>query len=206
MQVFYIHPENPQPRLIEQVADLLRKDQLIIYPTDTSYAFGCRLGAKDALDKLKQIRELDDKHQFTLLCRDLSEIANYAAVDNIQFKQLKALTPAPITFILNATKDVPKKLAHAKKKTIGIRVPSNPIAQALLEAMDEPILTSSLILPNRDDILDDPFEIEDLLGNQIDGLINAGVKTTKLTTIVDMTGSQPEIIRQGAADVESLLR
>ena len=206
MQIFYIHPENPQPRLIEQVADLLRKDQLIIYPTDTSYAFGCRLGAKDALDKLKQIRELDDKHQFTLLCRDLSEIANYAAVDNIQFKQLKALTPAPITFILNATKDVPKKLAHAKKKTIGIRVPSNPIAQALLEAMDEPILTSSLILPNRDDILDDPFEIEDLLGNQIDGLINAGIKTTKLTTIVDMTGSQPEIIRQGAADVDSLLR
>ena len=206
MQVFYIHPENPQPRLIEQVADLLRKDQLIIYPTDTSYAFGCRLGAKDALDKLKQIRELDDKHQFTLLCRDLSEIANYAAVDNIQFKQLKALTPAPITFILNATKDVPKKLAHAKKKTIGIRVPSNPIAQALLEAMDEPILTSSLILPNRDDILDDPFEIEDLLGNQIDALINADVKTTKLTTIVDMTGSQPEIIRQGAADVDSLLR
>ena len=206
MQVFYIHPENPQPRLIEQVADLLRKDQLIIYPTDTSYAFGCRLGAKDALDKLKQIRELDDKHQFTLLCRDLSEIANYAAVDNVQFKQLKALTPAPITFILNATKDVPKKLAHAKKKTIGIRVPSNPIAQALLEAMDEPILTSSLILPNRDDILDDPFEIEDLLGNQIDGLINAGIKTTKLTTIVDMTGSQPEIIRQGAADVDSLLQ
>ena len=206
MQVFYIHPENPQPRLIEQVADLLRKDQLIIYPTDTSYAFGCRLGAKDALDKLKQIREHDDKHQFTLLCRDLSEIANYAVVDNIQFKQLKALTPAPITFILNATKDVPKKLAHAKKKTIGIRVPSNPIAQALLEAMDEPILTSSLILPNRDDILDDPFEIENLLGNQIDGLINAGIKTTKLTTIVDMTGGQPEIIRQGAADVDSLLR
>ena len=205
MQVFYIHPENPQPRLIEQAADLLRKDQLIIYPTDTSYAFGCRLGAKDALEKLKQIRALDDKHQFTLLCRDLSEIANYAAVDNIQFKQLKAHTPAPITFILNATKDVPKKLAHAKKKTIGIRVPSNAIAQALLEAMDEPILTSSLILPNRNDILDDPFEIEELLGNQIDGLINAGIKTTKLTTIVDMTSSQPEIIRQGAADVDSLL-
>ncbi len=205
MQVFYIHPENPQPRLIEQVADLLRKDQLIIYPTDTSYAFGCRLGAKDALEKLKQIRALDDKHQFTLLCRDLSEIANYAAVDNVQFKQLKAHTPAPITFILNATKDVPKKLAHAKKKTIGIRVPSNAIAQALLEAMDEPILTSSLILPNRDDILDDPFEIEELLGNQIDGLINAGIKTTKLTTIVDMTSSQPEIIRQGAADVNSFL-
>ncbi|MBP6495677.1 MAG: threonylcarbamoyl-AMP synthase [Psychrobacter sp.] len=205
MQVFYIHPENPQPRLIEQVAELLRKDQLIIYPTDTSYAFGCRLGAKDALEKLKQIRALDDKHQFTLLCRDLSEIANYATVDNVQFKQLKAHTPAPITFILNATKDVPRKLAHAKKKTIGIRVPSNAIAQALLEAMDEPILTSSLILPNREDILDDPFEIEELLGNQIDGLINAGIKTTKLTTIVDMTSSQPEIVRQGAGDVDSLL-
>ncbi len=205
MQTFYIHPDNPQPRLIQQVAELLRKDQLIIYPTDTSYAFGCRLGAKDALEKLKQIRELDDKHQFTLLCRDLSEIANFAVVDNLQFKQLKANTPAPITFILNATKDVPKKLAHPKKKTIGIRVPSNAIAQALLAVMDEPILTSSLILPNHDQILDDPFDIEELLGNQIDALINAGTQTTKLTTIVDMTSTQPEVIRQGAADVSSLM-
>lgn len=205
MQTFYIHPDNPQPRLIQQVAELLRKDQLIIYPTDTSYAFGCRLGAKDALEKLKQIRELDDKHQFTLLCRDLSEIANFAVVDNLQFKQLKANTPAPITFILNATKDVPKKLAHPKKKTIGIRVPSNAIAQALLAVMDEPILTSSLILPNHDHILDDPFDIEELLGNQIDALINAGTQTTKLTTIVDMTSTQPEVIRQGAADVSSLM-
>lgn len=205
MQTFYIHPDNPQPRLIQQVAELLRKDQLIIYPTDTSYAFGCRLGAKDAVEKLKQIRELDDKHQFTLLCRDLSEIANFAVVDNLQFKQLKANTPAPITFILNATKDVPKKLAHPKKKTIGIRVPSNAIAQALLAVMDEPILTSSLILPNHDQILDDPFDIEELLGNQIDALINAGTQTTKLTTIVDMTSTQPEVIRQGAADVSSLM-
>ena len=205
MQTFYIHPDNPQPRLIQQVAELLRKDQLIVYPTDTSYAFGCRLGAKDALEKLKQIRELDDKHQFTLLCRDLSEIANFAVVDNLQFKQLKANTPAPITFILNATKDVPKKLAHPKKKTIGIRVPSNAIAQALLAVMNEPILTSSLILPNHDHILDDPFDIEELLGNQIDALINAGTQTTKLTTIVDMTSTQPEVIRQGAADVSSLM-
>lgn len=205
MEVFYIHPENPQTRLIEQAVELLRNDKLIVYPTDTSYAFGCRLGSKDALEKLKQIRELSDKHQFTLLCRDLSEIANYAAVDNIQFKQLKAHTPAPITFILNATKDVPKKLAHAKKKTIGIRVPSNPIAQALLAVMDEPILTSSLILPNSDEVMDDPFDIEEALGNQIDALINAGVQTTKLTTIVDMTGSQVEIIRQGAADVSDLI-
>ena len=206
MQTLYIHPDNPQPRLIEQAAKLLQEDQLIIYPTDTSYAFGCRLGAKAALDKLKHIRELDDKHQFTLLCRDLSEIATYATVDNVQFKQLKAHTPAPITFILNATKDVPKKLAHPKKKTIGIRVPSNPIAQALLAAMDEPILTSSLLLPNDDRVLDDPFDIEDLLGNQVDALINAGIKTTLLTTVVDMTQGHPEVIRQGAADVETLLR
>ena len=205
MEVLYVHPDNPQARLIEQAAELLRNDKLIVYPTDTSYAFGCRLGAKDALEKLKQIRELSDKHQFTLLCRDLSEIANYAAVDNNQFKQLKAHTPAPITFILNATKDVPKKLAHAKKKTIGIRVPSNPIAQALLEAMDEPILTSSLILPNNDGVMDDPFDIEELLANQIDALINAGIQTTNLTTIVDMTSGQPEIIRQGAADVSGLI-
>ncbi|GAA0318471.1 L-threonylcarbamoyladenylate synthase [Psychrobacter aestuarii] len=205
MQTLYIHPENPQPRLIEQAAKLLQEDKLLVYPTDTSYAFGCRLGAKAALDKLKHIRELDDKHQFTLLCRDLSEIATYATVDNAQFKQLKAHTPAPITFILNATKDVPKKLAHPKKKTIGIRVPSNPIAQALLAAMDEPILTSSLLLPNDERVLDDPFDIEELLGNQIDGLINAGIKTTQLTTIVDMTSSIPEVIRQGAADVSTLL-
>lgn len=205
MQTLYIHPDNPQPRLIEQAAKMLKEDKLIVYPTDTSYAFGCRLGAKAALDKLKHIRELDDKHQFTLLCRDLSEIATYATVDNVQFKQLKAHTPAPITFILNATKDVPKKLAHPKKKTIGIRVPSNPIAQALLTAMDEPILTSSLLMPNDERVLDDPFDIEELLGNQIDGLINAGIKTTLLTTIVDMTKGNPEVIRQGAADVESLL-
>lgn len=205
MQTFYIHPDNPQPRLIEQAAQLLRDDKLLIYPTDTSYAFGCRLGAKDALDKLKHIRELDDKHQFTLLCRDLSEIATYAVVDNQQFKQLKAHTPAPITFILTATRDVPKKLAHPKKKTIGIRVPSNPIAQALLEAMDEPILTSSLILPNHSEVLDDPFDIEEALSSQIDGLINAGIQTTKLTTIVDMTESLPKIIRQGAANVDSLM-
>ncbi|CAM4120241.1 L-threonylcarbamoyladenylate synthase [Psychrobacter arenosus] len=205
MQVLYIHPENPQPRLIEQAAQMLANDKLLIYPTDTSYAFGCRLGAKDALAQLKLVRQLDDKHQFTLLCRDLSEIANYATVDNMQFKQLKAHTPAPITFILPATKDVPKKLAHPKKKTIGIRVPSNPIAQALLEAMGEPILTSSLMLPGEDIVMDDPFEIEERLGSLVDGLINAGIKTTKLTTIVDMTSSRAEIIRQGAGDVSELI-
>lgn len=205
MQVLYIHPENPQPRLISQVVDALNRDQLIVYPTDTSYAFGCKIGSKDAIEKLKFIRQLDDKHQFTLLCRDLSEIATYATVDNQQFKLLKATTPAPITFILNATKDVPKKLSHPKKKTIGIRVPSNPISQMILEEMGEPILTSSLILPDMELALDDPFDIEDKLANHVDILINAGVLTTKLTSIVDMTTVPAEVIRQGAGDISQLI-
>ncbi|PNK60303.1 L-threonylcarbamoyladenylate synthase [Psychrobacter sp. FDAARGOS_221] len=205
MQTLYIHPDNPQPRLIGQVVDALNKDELIVYPTDTSYAFGCKIGSKNAIEKLRLIRQLDDKHQFTLLCRDLSEIATYATVDNQQFKLLKANTPAPITYILEATKDVPKKLSHPKKKTIGIRVPENPIAQMILENMGEPILTSSLILPDTPLTLDDPFEIEDKLANQIDLMINAGILTTKLTTIVDMTQCPPELIRQGAADVTELI-
>lgn len=205
MQTAYIHPDNPQPRLIKQVAEALKQDKLIVYPTDTSYAFGCKIGSKEALARLKQIRALDDGHQFTLLCRDLSEIATYATVDNQQFKLLKSMTPAAITFILNATKDVPKKLAHPKKKTIGIRVPSNPISQALLEEMNEPILTSSLILEDDDAILDDPFDIEEKLGNLIDVLVNAGIKTTKSTTIIDMTTDTATIIRQGAADVSQYI-
>lgn len=207
MQTLYIHSENPQPRLIEQVANALKNDQLIVYPTDTSYAFGCKIGSKNALEKLRHIRQLDDKHQFTLLCRDLSEIATYATVDNQQFKLLKGNTPAPITYILEATKDVPKKLSHPKKKTIGIRVPSNPIAQMMLEAMGEPILTSSLILPETETplALDDPFDIEDKLANNIDVMINAGVLTTKLTSVVDMTQFPPELVRQGEGDVSQII-
>lgn len=205
MQTLYIHPENPQPRLISQVVNALHNDQLIIYPTDTSYAFGCKIGSKDALEKLRLIRQLDDKHQFTLLCRDLSEIATYATVDNQQFKLLKNNTPAPITYILEATKDVPKKLSHPKKKTIGIRVPDSTIAQAILEEMGEPILTSSLILPDMQLALDDPFDIEEKLENTIDIMINAGVLTTKLTTVVDMTEFPPVLIRQGAGDVSAFI-
>ena len=205
MHTVYIHPDNPQPRLIKQVADALTQDKLVVYPTDTSYAFGCKIGSKEALARIKQIRALDDGHQFTLLCRDLSEIATYATVDNQQFKLLKSMTPAAITFILNATKDVPKKLAHPKKKTIGIRVPNNPISQALLEAVNEPILTSSLILADDDSILDDPFDIEEKLGNLIDVLVNAGIKTTQSTTIIDMTSDTATIVRQGAADVSQYI-
>ncbi|WP_227429891.1 L-threonylcarbamoyladenylate synthase [Psychrobacter sp. I-STPA6b] len=207
MHILYTHPDNPQPRLIKQAVEALEQDKLIIYPTDTSYAFGCKIGAKNALNKLKQIRELDDNHQFTLLCRDLSEIATYASVDNQQFKLLKSLTPAPITFILNATKDVPKKLAHPKKRSIGIRIPSNPIAQHILENISTPILTSSLILPNTNNqqVLDDPYDIEEKLGNLIDIFVNVGIQTTKLSTVIDMTTDTATVIRQGAADVSQFL-
>ncbi len=205
MQTLYIHPENPQPRLIQQVARALNEDKLVIYPTDTSYAFACKIGSKNALSRLKLIRGLDDKHQFTLLCRDLSEIASYASVSNRQYRVLKANTPARITFILNATKDVPKKLAHPKKRTIGIRIPKNPISQALLEELNEPILTSSLILADAEQALDDPFDIEDKLDNQVDILVNAGLKTTKHTTIIDMTDDEISVLREGEVAVEDLV-
>ncbi|WP_434353316.1 L-threonylcarbamoyladenylate synthase [Psychrobacter sp. HD31] len=205
MQTLYIHPDNPQPRLIQQVAEALTQDKLVIYPTDTSYAFACKIGSKQALNKLKQIRQLEDKHQFALMCHDLSEIAKFATVSNQQYKILKANTPNPITFILAATKDLPKKLAHPKKKTIGIRVPSNPIAQAILQQMGEPILTSTLILPEHDTVLDDPFEIEELLFNQADMLVNAGIRTTKLTTIIDLSDSEAKLIRTGAINPESII-
>ncbi len=205
MHNLYIHPDNPQPRLIAQAVHALQNDLLIIYPTDTSYAFGCKIGSKNALAKLKSIRQLADDHQFTLLCQDLSEIATYATVDNQQFKLLKAITPAPITFILTATKGVPKKLSHPKKKTIGIRVPSNPVAQQLLAAMGEPILTSSLILPDMSIALDDPFDIEDKLSSQVDILVNTGTLTTKLTTVIDMTTNPPVLVRQGAEDVSHIM-
>lgn len=205
MQTLYIHPENPQPRLIQQVVTALKQDQLIIYPTDTSYAFGCQIGSKLALQKLKHIRQLDDKHQFTLLCRDLSEIATYASIDNQQFKILKANTPAAITYILNATKDVPKKLAHAKKHSIGIHVPANPIAQAILAELNEPMLTSSIHLPNTELQTDDPFIIEQALSNQVDLMIDAGLLTTEQTTIIDMTNNSPMVIREGAVDSSTLV-
>ncbi|MDO5652234.1 MAG: L-threonylcarbamoyladenylate synthase [Moraxella sp.] len=205
MQTLYIHPENPQPRLIEQAAHALKNDKLIVYPTDTSYAFGVALNAKNALEQLKRIRKLDDKHQFTLLCKDLSEIATYANVNNAQFRELKAHTPAAITFILEASKETPKKLAHPKKKTIGIRVPNSPITTALLQTLNEPILTSSLILPEHNSLLDNPYDIEELLDNQIDLFINAGILSTHVTTVVDMTTLPATLIRQGMADVSQII-
>ncbi len=204
MQVLYIHPDNPQPRLIAQAVTALKNDKLIIYPTDTSYAFGLALGAKSALDTLKRVRQLEDKHQFTLLCQDLSEIATYAKVDNQQYRLLKAHTPSATTFILEASKDVPKKLAHPKKKTIGIRVPSNAVAMQLLQALGEPLLTSTLMLPDTP-ILDDPYDIEDRLSTQVAIFLNTGIGTTHLSSVIDMTHHPTILIRQGVSDVSGLL-
>lgn len=201
MQTLYIHPDNPQERLIQQAAKALQDDKLIIYPTDTSYAFGASIHSKHALEQLKHIRQLDDKHNFTLLCQDLSQVASFAVVDNHAFRILKNNTPSAITFILEASKDTPKKLAHPKKKTIGIRIPTNPIALSLLKAVGEPILTSSLILPDAEGILDEPFEIEDRLSNLVDLFIHIGTASTHLSTVVDMAGSTPILVRQGLGDV-----
>ncbi|OOR88300.1 threonylcarbamoyl-AMP synthase [Moraxella caviae] len=206
MNILYTHPENPQPRLIDQAVRALQNDELIVYPNDLSYAFGLAIDAKNALEQLKRLRALDDKHQFTLLCRDLSEIATFAAVDNAQYRELKAHTPAAITFILNATKDTPKKLAHPKKKTIGVRVCDTPIVRALLDGLNAPLLTSSLVLAGDELPLDDPYDIEERLGSQVGVFIHTGVMSTHSTSVVDLTSVPATLIRQGVADVSALVR
>lgn len=211
MQHLYIHPENPQQRLINQAVSVIKNGGVIAYPTDTAYALGCAVGEKNALARISALRQLEKNHQFTLICRDLSEIATYAKVDNQQYRLLKAHTPAPITFILQATREVPKRLMHPKKKTIGIRVPSNPICQALLATLDAPMLTSTLILPNTDDVLpddepmDDPYEIALQLEHQLDSLIDAGISARFVSSVVDLSGDEPVLIRQGIANVDGLL-
>ncbi|WP_456375191.1 L-threonylcarbamoyladenylate synthase [Thiolapillus sp.] len=199
-QFFQIHPENPQPRLIRQVVDILRGGGLVIYPTDSSYAIGCQLGDKSALERIRQIRRLDDKHNFTLVCRDLSEISNYTKLDNQQYRLIKSLTPGPYTFILKATKQVPKRLMHAKRKTIGIRIPDNRIALALLEEFNEPILSSTLILPGDDTPLMDPYDMKDVLGNQVDLIIDGGYCGYDPTTVIVMEDDEPWIARYGKGD------
>ncbi len=199
-QFFQIHPENPQPRLIRQVVDILRGGGLVIYPTDSSYAIGCQLGDKSALERIRHIRRLDDKHNFTLVCRDLSEISNYTKLDNQQYRLIKSLTPGPYTFILKATKQVPKRLMHAKRKTIGIRIPDNRIALALLEEFNEPILSSTLILPGDDTPLMDPYDMKDVLGNQVDLIIDGGYCGYDPTTVIVMEDDEPWIARYGKGD------
>ena len=195
-----IHPENPQQRLIVQAAEIVRKGGVIVYPTDSVYAIGCHIGDKQALDRIRAIRHIDKHHNFTLMCRDLSELATYARVDNTAFRAIKASTPGPFTFILQATSGVPRRLMHPKRKTIGLRVPDSPIAQALLAELAEPMMSVTLILPGDDYPLSDPYDIRAAMEAHADVIVDGGYCGLEPTTVVDMTGPLPEIIRQGTGE------
>ena len=199
-QCFSIHPDNPQQRLVCKVADIVRRGGVVVYPTDSVYALGCHIGDKQALDRIRNIRRVDKNHNFTLLCRDLSELASYARVDNRVFRVLKANTPGPFTFILPASSEVPKRLMHPKRKTVGIRVPDSAIAQALLNELGEPMMTVTLIMPGDEYPLTDPYDIRQSLETQVDAIIDGGYCGLEPTTVVDMTGDQPEMRRQGMGD------
>jgi len=203
-QFFQIHPDNPQLRLIRSAVEIIRQGGLVIYPTDSSYAVGCHIGDKTAMERIRRIRKLDDKHNFTLVCRDLSEIATYAKVGNQEYRLLKTLTPGPYTFIHMATKQVPRRLQHAKRKTIGIRIPDNAIAQALLGELGEPLMSSTLILPGDEMPLIDPYEMRDLLGHEVDLVIDGGYCGLEPTTVVDMVDETPVVARVGKGDISLL--
>ena len=202
-QFYEIHPDNPQPRLISQAVACVRNGGLIVYPTDSGYALGCHIGDKKALDRIRRIRKLDKDHNFTLVCRDLSELAIFARVDNTSFRVLKNHTPGPYTFILRATPEVPNRLQHPKKKTIGIRVPDNRIAMALLESLGEPLMSTSLIMPDQDIPLFDPEEIYEALKGRVDLVINGGHVESVPSTVVDMLDGFPILARVGAGNPEA---
>lgn len=198
-QFFSIHTENPQERLIKQAAEIIRQGGVVVYPTDSCYALGCQLGDKAAMERILQIRKIDLKHHLTLMCSDLSALGTYAKVNNSQFRQLKAATPGSYTFILQATKEVPNRTLHPKRKTIGLRVPDHPIAQALLAELGEPLLSCTLMLPEDDEPLTDPYEIRDRLEHSVDLVIDGGWCGLEPTTVVDMTDGV-ELVRQGKGD------
>lgn len=195
-----IHPVNPQARLVSQVVDALADDALIAYPTDSGYALGCRLGNRDGRDRILRIRDLDDKHHFTLMCRDFAQLGQFVHVDNNAFRSVKASTPGPYTFILPATSEVPKRLMHPKKRTVGVRIPDHVVDQALLEAHGEPLLTSTLILPGETEARTQGWEVKEELDHQVDLVIDAGEVTAEPTTVVDWSEGFPEVRRYGAGD------
>lgn len=199
-QMFHIHPDNPQPRLISQAVDALNKGGVIVYPTDSGYALGCRLEDKNAMERICRIRQLDGNHNFTLVCRDLSELSTYAHVDNSAFRLIKNNTPGSYTFILKGTKEVPRRLMNDKRKTIGLRVPSNPVALALLETLNEPMMSTSLMLPGNDFTESDPEAISERIGKLVDLIIDGGTLGQQPTTVVDLTSDTPEVIREGVGD------
>ncbi|WOJ98445.1 L-threonylcarbamoyladenylate synthase [Congregibacter brevis] len=199
-QFFQIHPDNPQARLVRQAADIVRGGGVIVYPTDSAYALGCHIGDKAALDRIRRIRKLDDRHNFTLVCRDLSEIATYARVDNAVYRLLKQHTPGPYTFILRATTEVPRRLMQAKRKTIGLRVPDNAITQTLLGDLGEPLMSVSLIMPGDELPLIDPYEIREILEHEVDLVLDGGYCGMEATTVVDLADEKPMVLRAGKGD------
>ncbi|MGV8711351.1 MAG: L-threonylcarbamoyladenylate synthase [Nitrosomonas sp.] len=200
-QFFSIHTDTPHLRLIKQAVTIVRNGGIIIYPTDSCYALGCHLGDKDAMTRIRTIRQVDERHHFTLVCRNLAEISTYAKVDNSQYRLLKATTPGSYTFILQATREVPRRMQHPKRNTIGLRVPDHPVVLALLQELDEPLLSSTLILPGDDYPLNDTDEIRERLEHQVDLVMDAGSCGIEMTTVIDLTTDVPELIRQGKGSI-----
>lgn len=204
-QYFQIHPENPQKRLIKQAIDIIQQGGVVVFPTDSSYAIGCHMGDKSAMERIRRIRRINDKHNFTLICRDLSEISNYAMVDNMNYRLLKSLTPGPYTFILKASREVPRRLQTPKRKTIGLRVPDNVITQDLLASLNEPLMSCTLILPDDDLPMTDPYQIRLFLEHQVDLIIDGGFCGHEPTTVLDLMDERPQVLRQGKGNVDWLV-
>jgi tRNA threonylcarbamoyl adenosine modification protein (Sua5/YciO/YrdC/YwlC family) len=203
-QFLQIHPLNPQSRLIQQAVEIIRAGGLVVYPTDSSYALGCHVGDKEGMERIRRIRDLDSKHNFTLMCRDLSEIATYAKVDNSCYRLMKSLTPGPYTFILKATHEVPRRLQNPKRKTIGIRIPDHPISQALLAELGEPLMSSTLILPGQDQPETDANDIRERLENVVDLIIDGDSCGLEPTTVIDLVEGPPQVLRKGCGSDEGL--
>jgi tRNA threonylcarbamoyl adenosine modification protein (Sua5/YciO/YrdC/YwlC family) len=197
---FDVHPENPQPRSIAKVVEMLRADALIAYPTDSCFALGCRLGNKEGLERIRTIRQLDDRHQFTLVCRDFAQLGQFVHLDNVVFRAIKSATPGPYTFILPATREVPRRMLHPRRRTVGVRIPDHVVTQALLDAMGEPLVSSTLLLPGEDQPMTQGWQIATELGHLIDAVLDSGDCGEVPTTVVDFTEPEPEILRRGGGD------
>ncbi len=203
-QYFEIHPDNPQLRLIHRAVTIIQAGGVIVYPTDSSYALACHLGDKKALDRIRRIRQLNDKHNFTLVCKDLTQVSTFTKIGNESFRLIKSLTPGPFTFVLQATKEVPRRLQNAKRKTVGIRLPDQPVAQLLLQELDEPLLSTTLVLPGEESALNDPYEIRSCMEHEVDLIMDSGIISYEPTTIIMMTDKMPEIVRQGKGIAKAL--
>ncbi|MEG3613636.1 L-threonylcarbamoyladenylate synthase [Isoptericola haloaureus] len=200
-----IHPVDPQPRLVRQVVDALDSGALVAYPTDSGYALGCRVGQHDGAERIRRIRRLDAKHHFTLVCADFAQMGQLVRLDNAEFRAIKAATPGPYTFVLPATAEVPRRLAHPKKKTVGVRIPDSRLVQAILRELGEPLLSSTLILPDQDVAMTEGWQVAEELDNDVDLVVESGVVTAAPTTVVDFSGPTPEVVREGAGDPDPFL-